>query len=216
VERVSTVDEGAAGSNGVSARELMRATLRFNTLVFGLILGLLAGTALLVLAVVASGEREIGRLTVFLIGIFLPGYTPGWPGALVDFGAGFIVGAALGAFIYRINSLRVLSQLDQLIVAQKGAAGVRAAVLKLHGPSLGLAIGAAGALGLIATTNMLVARGTAGESRHARLLGEVLPGYTVSPVGSLVGAIELFAVLYVFCHAFALIYNSLAGKLTRR
>jgi len=38
----------------------------------------------------------------------------------------------------------------------------------------------------------------------------------VSPIGSLIGAIELFAILYVFCHAFALIYNSLAGKLKRR
>jgi len=215
MERASTIDEGAGGS-GESARELMRATLRFNTLVFGVVLGLLAGTALLVLSLVASGEREIGRLTVFLIGIFLPGYTPGWPGALIGFAWGFVLGTALGAFIYRINSLRVLSQLDQLVVAQKGTDGIRDAVLKLHGPSLGLAIGAAGAVGLIATTNMLVARGTAGQSRHARLLGEVLPGYTVSPIGSLIGAIELFAILYVFCHAFALIYNSLAGKLKRR
>jgi hypothetical protein len=51
---------------------------------------------------------------------------------------------------------------------------------------------------------------------RARLLAEVLPGYSVSPVGSIVGAIELFAILYVFCHAFALIYNSLAGRRSRR
>jgi len=215
VERVSTLDERPDG-DGATARELMRATLRFNTLIFGVILGLFAGIALLVLALVASGDAGFGRLAVFLIGIFLPGYVPDWQGALIGFAWGFVLGAALGGVIYRINSLRVLSQLDRLIVAQKGADGFREAVLRLHGPSLGLAIGAAGALGLIATTNMLVARGTAGQSVRARLLAEVLPGYTVSPAGSLVGAVELFAILYVFCHAFALIYNSLAGRPSRR
>ena len=39
---------------------------------------------------------------------------------------------------------------------------------------------------------------------------------TGANAGSVIGAIELFAILYVFCHAFALIYNSLAGKLKRR
>ena len=47
-------------------------------------------------------------------------------------------------------------------------------------------------------TNWLVLRGTAGESVHARLLAQVLPGYAVDPVGSLIGAAELFVLLYVF------------------
>ena len=215
MENVSPLDEEAA-ANGATARELMRATLRFNTLIFGVILGLFAGTALLVLALIASSDAGFGRLPVFLIGIFLPGYSPDWQGALIGFVWGFVFGAALGAVIYRINSLRVLSQIDHLVVAQKAAEGFRGAVLRLHGPSLGLAIGAAGAIGLIATTNLLVARGTAGQSVRARLLAEVLPGYSVSPGGSIIGALELFAILYVFCHAFALIYNSLAGRSSRR
>ncbi len=57
------------------------------------------------------------------------------------------------------------------------------------------------------TTNWLVLRGTAGESVHARLLAQVLPGYAVDPVGSLIGAVELFVLLYVFCVALARIYN---------
>ena len=215
MERVSTLDE-RPDSDGASARELMRATLRFNTLIFGVILGLFAGIVLLVLALVAAGDERLGGLAVFLIGIFLPGYGADWPGALIGFVWGFVLGAALGGVIYRINSLRVLSQIDQLVVAPKATDGFREAVLRLHGPSLGLAIGAAGALGLIATTNMLVARGTAGQSVRARLLAEVLPGYTVSTAGSVVGAIELFAILYVFCHAFALIYNALAGRSSPR
>jgi hypothetical protein len=215
VERVSSIDEGAGG-DGAATREVMRATLRFNTLIFGVILGAFAGAGLLVLALVASGEAGAGRLAVFLIAIFLPGYAADWQGALIGFVWGFVFGAALGALIYRLNSLHVLAHVDELVVAQRATDGFRKAVLRLHGPSLGLAIGAAGALGLIATTNMLVARGTADVSVRARLLGEVLPGYAVSPGGSVVGAIELFAVLYVFCHAFAAIYNALAGRSLRR
>jgi hypothetical protein len=215
VERVSNSDEATEIDRGTT-RELMRATLRFNTLIFGVILGASAGIALLLLALVASGEAAFGRLAVFLVSIFLPGYAPGWQGALIGFVWGFVYGAALGALIYRLNSLDVLahvdSHVDSLVVAQKATDGFREAVLRLHGPSLGVAIGAAGALGLIATTNMLVARGTADESVRARLLSEVLPGYAVSPGGSVVGAIELFAVLYVFCHAFAAIYNALARR----
>jgi hypothetical protein len=211
VERVSSLDDAAEG-NGAATREALRATLRFNTLIFGVILGALAGAALLAVALVASGDAGFGRLAVFLIAIFLPGYAPDWNGALIGFVWGFVFGTALGALIYRINSLHVLSHLDELVVAQRSTDGFREAVLRLHGPSLGLAIGTAGALGLLATTNMLVARGTADESVHARLLGEVLPGYAVSLAGSVVGALELFAILYVFCHGFALLYNALAGR----
>jgi hypothetical protein len=209
------MDQKAEGDNA-SARELLQATLRFNTLVFGVILGVFAGAALLILGVVASGQDQFGRLAVALIGVFLPGYSANWPGALIGFAWGFVFGAALGGVIYRINSLHVLSHLDRLVVARNGADGERGAVLRLHGPSLGLAIGAAGAIGLIATTNMLVARGTAAVSVRARLLAEVLPGYTVTPVGSIIGAIELFAILYLFCQAFVAIYNSLAGRRQRR
>ena len=125
---------------------------------------------------------------------------------------GFSLGALLGAIIYRINGRNVLEQIDDLVVPDKGSDDFPRVLLRLHGPSLGLAIGAVGALGLVITTNMLVIRGTAAESRRARLLAEVLPGYTVSPLGSVVGAIELFALLYVFFLAFAYIYNRLADR----
>jgi hypothetical protein len=203
-------------SNSATAAELLRATLRFNTLIFGVILGLLAGAVLFVLALSAVGVERMGGVAVALIGVFLPGYSAGWQGALIGFFWGFVIGAALGGMIYRINSVHVLAQLERLVLAQDSGDGAPRAVLRLHGPSLGLAIGAAGALGLIVTTNMLVARGTAGQSVHARLLSEVLPGYRVSPGGSLVGAIELFVVIYLFCHAFTAIYNSIAGRRLRR
>ena len=199
-----------------SEREVLAATLRFNTRVFSIILGLFAGAALFALSVFAQYNRPHGILAVALIGIFLPGYAPDWPGALIGLLWGIVLGALLGIAIYRINARHVLDKIDELVIAERGSDEFPRAVLRLDGRSLGLAIGAIGALGLVATTNILVARGTAAQSVHARLLGEVLPGYTVSVVGSIIGAIELFAVLYVFCLAFASIYNGVAERRKRR
>jgi hypothetical protein len=200
-----------ANGDAASELQLMQATIRINTLIFSLMLGVGLGTALLVLSLVAASTRQ-GGLAVFLIGVFLPGYARGWEGALIGFLWGFVLGALLGAIIYRINGRHVLEKIDELVIPDRGASDFPSVVLRLHGPSLGRAIGAVGALGLVTTTNILVIRGTAAESAHARLLAEVLPGYTVSFWGSIVGAIELFAVLYAFFLAFAYIYNRLAER----
>jgi hypothetical protein len=202
--------------DGVTDRDVLEATLRFNTLVFSIILGVFAGAALLALSLVSQSGPRNGRLAVALIGVFLPGYGADWPGALLGLFWGFMVGALLGVVIYRINARNVLDKIEELVIAERGSNGFTRAVLRLDGHSLGLALGAVGALGLVTTTNMLVARGTAAQSVHARLLSEVLPGYTVSVVGSIIGAIELFVVVYVFCRAFVTIYNWVAGRRQRR
>ena len=201
-----------ADGDAASERLLLQATLRINTLIFSLILGAFVGASLSALSLVAAGVEKHGGLAVVLIGVFLPGYAPGWQGGTIGFLWGFLIGALLGAMIYRINGRNALEKIDQLVIKESGADEFPKVVLRLHGPSLGLAIGAAGALGLVITTNTLVVRGTAGESVHARLLAEVLPGYTVSLGGSIIGALELFAVLYVFCRAFVYIYNRLADR----
>ncbi len=200
----------------ITDREVLEATLRFNTLVFSIILGVFTGLTLLALSLVARYGTGTGRLAVVLIGIFLPGYGAGGFGALLGLFWGLLFGALLGAGIYRINARHVLAKVDDLVIAEGGSNGFPRAVLRLDGSSLGLAIGTIGALGLLATTNTLVARGTAAQSVHARLLSEVLPGYTVSVLGSIIGAIELFAILYVFCRAFVSIYNRVAGRRHRR
>ncbi len=202
--------------DGITDRDVLEATLRFNTLVFGFILGAFAGASLLALSLVAQSGPDKARLAVALIGVFLPGYGADWLGALLGLFWGFMFGALLGVLIYRINARNVFEKIDDLVITERGSDSVAHAVLRLDGHSLGLAIGAVGALGLVTTTNMLVARGTAAESVHARLLSEVLPGYTVSVLGSIIGAIELFVVLYVFCRAFAAIYNRVAGRRQRR
>ena len=207
---------GPTERDGVTDRDVLEAMLRFNTLVFSIILGVFAGATLLALSFVTHYGHGMGRLAVALIGVFLPGYGATWPGALLGLFWGSLFGALLGAGIYRINARNVLEKVDELVIAERGANGFARAVLRLGGHSLGLAIGAVGALGLVTTTNMLVARGTAAESVHARLLSEVLPGYTVSVVGSIIGAMELFVVAYVFCRAFVAIYNWVAGRRQQR
>ena len=215
MERDATMSDAPARS-GAMDPEVLRDTLRFNTLVFGVILGALAGITLCALALIASGQAQYVGLAVVLIGVFLPGFSADWQGALIGLVWGFVIGAALGGIIYRLNSFHVLQQIDELVIQRQEGDDFPRAVLRLHGSSLGAAIGAAGAIGLVATTNLLVARGTAHESIRARLLAEILPGYSVSPWGSVIGALELFAILFVLCYAFASIYNGLAGRRQRR
>jgi hypothetical protein len=214
VERASPVTD-LAGPDGMTDRELLRATLRVNTLIFSVILGLFAGTALMALALLGAGGRH-GGLAAALIGVFLPGYGPGWPGALIGLAWGMVIGGLFGAGIYRLNGRHVLETMDELTLAQRDGADFPRAILRLDGHSLGLAIGAAVAVGLVTTTNVLVLRGTAARSMHAGLLSEVLPGYAVTTGGSIVGAVELFALAYVACRAFAYLYNRLALRRRRR
>jgi hypothetical protein len=208
-------DEGEG--NGVSDRDVLKASLRFNTLVFSSIVGVFVGATLFALARVAEYDPPHVGLAVALMGIFLPGYAGDWPGAIVGLLWGLVLGALLGAGVYRVNSRRVLQHLDAMMIEERqhDAREFHRAVLRLDGSSLGLAIGGLGALGLITTTNILVARGTAAESIHARLLSEFLPGYAVSVPGSVIGAIELFVILYVASRLFAAIYNALASRRLR-
>jgi len=212
--RAPAIDPAAI--DDTSEEELLRGTLRVNTLMFAVVLGALTSIALCAISVLANFGNWRGPLVVALLGVFLPGYGRGWLGTLFGIVWGFALGGALGGMIYRLNSLHVLRDVDAVVMADRGAEDFPQALLRLHGPSLGLAIGSAGALGLIVTTNLLVLRGTAAESVHARLLAEVLPGYAVTPLGSLIGAVELFAILFVFCAAFVGIYNGVAQWRRRR
>lgn len=202
-----------AERDDVTDRDVLEATLSFNTRVFSVILGVFSGATLFGLSLFAHYGTGTGRLAVALIGVFLPGYSSaGWLGALAGAFWGVVLGALLGAGIYRLNARHVLSKIDDLVIREGDGADFPRAVLRLDGGSLGLAIGLVGALGLVTTTNMLVVRGTAAQSVHARLLSEVLPGYTVSPLGSVIGAVELFVVLYLGCRGFVSIYNAVAVR----
>lgn len=203
-------DDGGDESSARVQHQLLQATVRVNALIFGALLGLMAGLLLFALAAMGRPGEPSG-LIVTLLGVFLPGYATGWLRGLLGLFWGFFVGAMLGGGIYWINYRNLLRNIDHLVSRVRPAGDLPAAVLWLHGPSLGVAIGVIGALGLVGTTTWLVVRGTAAESVHARLLAEVLPGYGVSLVGGVVGAVEFFLVLYVVCMGFAFVYNRIVA-----
>ena len=98
-----------------------------------------------------------------------------------------------------------------------GLGALRCCVPELGlGHGLGLALGSLMALQLFLTTNLLVIRGTADQSPHAALLINYFPGYDINFVGSLIGAVEIFAVTYILSFVLSQIYNGLVARRHRR
>lgn len=187
---------------------LLHATVKWNTLLFAGICGLIGAVTLLSVTYLSlfRGLPSPGHY-LNLLGVFLPGYRVSAEGAWVGFLWGGLLGAVSGALIYRIYARSIRQQVADYFAGSKSADDLEYAVLKLYGHSLGLALGALAALGLLITTNWLVLRGTADESFNAQLLSHYLPGYSVSFSGSLVGAAEILAVVYLFCLLLGAIYN---------
>lgn len=188
--------------------KLLHATVKLNTVLFAAVCGLMAGVSVLLITYVSlnRGLPDPGHY-LNLLGFFMPGYNVSVKGAWIGLLWGGVIGALAGAVIYRIYARGIRQQVQDYFAHNKTEYDLEYAVLRLHGHSLGLAIGGMVAIGLIATTNWLVLRGTADESVHAALLAHYLPGYSVSFVGSLVGALEILIIVYLFCVLLAAIYN---------
>ena len=187
---------------------LLHATVKWNTLLFAGICGLMGALTLLCLTYLSlyRGLPSPGRY-LNLLGVFLPGYKVSVGGAWVGFLWGGLFGAVSGALIYRIYARSIPQQVAEYFAGDKSEEALEYAIMKIYGHSLGLALGGLAALGLLITTNWLVIRGTADTSVHAQLLSHYLPGYSVSPSGSVFGAVEVFAIAYVLCVLLGVIYN---------
>lgn len=195
----------------ISESKLLQAAVKINTLLLAAVFGFVCGIGLYAVTYVSMlrGLPHAGSY-LNLLGVFLPGYSVSHAGALIGFFWGAVIGAILAAIFYRIYARGIPRLVYGYI--REGSVGedMLSKSLRLGGHALGLALGVVIAGGLIITTNLLVMRGTSEESMHAKLLVNYLPGYSVSTVGSLIGALELFIVVYLFSRLFSLIYNGIA------
>ena len=192
-------------------QQLLRAAIKLNTRLLALVFGC-AGGLFLFLATFMSLYRGLPQPGQFLnlLGIFLPGYSVSHAGAWAGLFWGAAIGAVVAVIFYRIYARSIESQVHKHLYEDRDKRDLLGITLRLDGNYLGLALGAIVAGGLLVTTNWLVLRGTAEHSMNAVLLAHFLPGYTVTFAGSLVGALELFAAVYLVCLLFSWLYNSIA------
>lgn len=195
-------------SHIVIDEQLLHATVKLNTLLFATVCSLMGGISLLLLTYFSlyRGLPDPGHY-LNLLGVFMPGYSVSVEGAWIGLLWGGVIGAIFGAVNYRIYARGIRQQVMDYFFSDKSECDLEYSVLKLHGNSLGFALGIMTALGLIASTNWLVLRDTADESVHAALLAHYLPGYSVSFEGSMIGAVEIFIIFYVLSVLLAGIYN---------
>jgi hypothetical protein len=187
---------------------VLERVIRFNLVAVGAAIGAMCGIFVWLATVVllVRGGSDVG-LHLNVLGVFFPGYSVSWPGAWIGMVYGFIFGAASGALLYWTYARGLRKGPSKQIIEPASSDGLRPPVLILSGRALGASVGALGALQLLLATNWLVVRGTAATSQNAQLLGQYLPGYTVSPVGSLIGAVQIFAIAFIASLVVADVYN---------
>ena len=197
--------------------KVLNAAIRVNTIIIAVAMGLLCGailwssTAILLL----RGGPDVGA-HLSLLSVFFPGYSVSWSGAWIGLLWGFVYGALSGIVLYWSYARTLHERLCELLVDSTADSRLTPPIFLFSGNALGIGLGTLMALQLLLTTNWLVARGTASESNNAALLSQYLPGYTVSFPGSIVGAVELFAVAFVGSHVLAGIYNTVARRRATR
>jgi hypothetical protein len=206
-------------ANGVNIK-LLNAAIRFNALMLGLTAGTMAAV-ILYLATNASilkwGDDSGSYLG--LLAIFFPGYSVTGVGAWVGAFWAFVYAGTCSWLIYRVYGKVLGARISDSLLSSELAAEnpvLKPTTLRLHGFSLGLAIGSIAALCLFFSTAWLVVRGSADESVHAALFSNYIPGYSVSILGGLWGAIELFGLVFLSCILLSAVYNKIVDFRHRR
>lgn len=197
-------------------RDLLRAVTKINTLLLAIVFGFVGGVGLFSITYISllRGLPQPGHY-LNLLGVFLPGYDVSHTGAWIGMFWGAVIGALLAAMFYRIYARTIPKLVQEYLRDGTDSDDLLSVSLRFDGNYLGLALGSIVSVGLIVTTNWLVLRGTADESVHAQLLVNYLPGYSVSTVGSLIGALELFVITYLLSRLFSWVYNSVVSLRSR-
>lgn len=209
MEHIYRVPSNDEPSTAQIDADLLRRGVRLNSILLGTIMGVGSGLALFFfthLSLLVTGE-DAGRY-LNLLGVFFPGYSASPEGAWIGLLWGFVAGAVSGGFIHYLYARSLGAKLAATVVlgsSQEQPAELP--VLRISGHGLGLALGSLAALQLFLSTLWLVLRGTADQSPNAALLANYLPGYSVSFVGGLIGAADMFVFTYVLSLVLAGIYN---------
>lgn len=205
ISHVNT-DTGAAEEIN---QQLLRSAVKLNTLLLAGVFGCFSGVTMFVITYTSMyrGLENPGQF-LNLLGVFLPGYSVSHTGAWIGMFWGACIGALLAAMFYRIYARSIPSQVEECIRHGHRRDDLLDVTLRFDGNYLGLAVGTIVALGLCVSTGWLVLRGTADESYNAALLAQFLPGYSVSYLGGIIGAVEMFAILYLLSLLFSWIYNT--------
>jgi len=191
---------------------LLHASIKLNTRLLAGVFGFISGITLLIVTYMSlyRGMPDTGQY-LNLLGVFLPGYEVSHLGAWIGFFWGAILGGFIAAMFYRIYARSIPNLIRDYMKTSSKNDDLLATSMRIDGHYLGLALGAIIAIGLIVTTNWLVIRGTADQSMHAALLVNYLPGYSVSTIGSFIGALELFVINYILSLGFSWIYNNIVA-----
>lgn len=195
---------------------LLRALARRNALALGVAVGVLAaaGVWLATVVLVVRGGPDTGA-HLGLLSQYLPGYSVDLGGAFVGAGWGFVLGFLFtvpAACIYFLGALR---QARGVLRAPERTAELGERTGRLDTPSFGLAAGVLAAVGILLATLLLVLKHDPGEplGPNLGLLGQFLPGYSVSLPGAFLGAGYAFLVAGGAALLVASVYNR---ALTRR
>ena len=197
--------------NGVNLK-LLHAAIRFNALMLGLTGGSIAAVAAYFATYTSMakwGEHSGNYLG--LLAVFFPGYSVSSGGALIGAFWSFVYVGTFCWLSYRLYGKVLGTRISEILLSATPTDNpvLRPSIMRLHGTSLGLAIGAMAGLGLFCSTAWLVIRGTAGESVHSALLANYIPGYSVSILGGLLGGAGLFALVFIGCLLLAAVYNKI-------
>ena len=190
---------------------VLSAAIRVNTIIMAVAFGVLGGALLWLSTVILllRGGHYVG-MHLSLLSVFFPGYSVTWSGAWIGLIWGIAAGALSGVVLYWSYARSLRERIGSQVLEATRATELTPPTFVFSGNALGVGLGALMALQLFVTTNWLVLRGTAPYSKNAALLSQYLPGYSVSFAGSLVGALELFAAVFVLSHVLAGIYNVVA------
>ena len=192
--------------------KLLKAAIRFNSLMLGLTGGTLAAVVIYFATYVSLAKWGDGAGNYLgLLAVFFPGYTVSNTGAFIGAAWAFVYAGTFCSLGYRMYGSLLGARLVSDGLGQQVSDNpvLKPSILRLHGLSLGLAIGCMSALLLFLSTAWLVVRGTAAESVHAALLANYIPGYSVSIPGALLGAVFLFIFAFLGCTILAAVYNKI-------